>query len=328
VDPHDFQQRLGVALGIIARFAVRHDLAEDEIHQVVKYLALLFPCGAVAPPEVERADGSKEPVPCGQIHLFHKGLHRSTALVRTVDAGWLQHLSEWLQGGITHAWPGEFCCLDSLKEASDQALLAASVLEQVEEYKVEKCLEGVSPKVGTPWVLKAHGSLSGSSLKVMQDSTRLCVVCTEAGSDGASFWKLWTSSAADFLPVCGHCYSIMESNGLCKGTTVAPVASAANIREGRRCEACSEKHGKVIVTEGQDVPENAKADHRLQPCRCLVCRKCAEHVAWKERSVCPICSMRVQWLADERALIATGWRVTRPTANRPDKCGICVSRTK
>ena len=75
--------RLGVAIGIIARFAVRHDLAEDEIHQaasspvieartqprwtvlgakqlvqVVKYLSLLFPCGALAPPAVERADGS------------------------------------------------------------------------------------------------------------------------------------------------------------------------------------------------------------------------------------------------------------------------------
>ena len=78
--------RLGVAIGIIARFAVRHDLAEDEIHQaagmrsgsassseivqaetvgpmpmspeVVKYLSTLFPCGAIAPPAVERADGS------------------------------------------------------------------------------------------------------------------------------------------------------------------------------------------------------------------------------------------------------------------------------
>ena len=74
-----------MAIGIIARFAVRHDLAEDEIRQVasspvkqamaqprpvgllwvpkqlaqvVKYLSLLFPCGALAPPDVERADGS------------------------------------------------------------------------------------------------------------------------------------------------------------------------------------------------------------------------------------------------------------------------------
>ena len=30
--------------------------------------------------------------PCGQ------GLHRSHVLVRTVDASWLQHFSEWLQG--------------------------------------------------------------------------------------------------------------------------------------------------------------------------------------------------------------------------------------
>ena len=31
--------RLGVAIGIIARFAVRHDLAEDEIHQATTSLA-------------------------------------------------------------------------------------------------------------------------------------------------------------------------------------------------------------------------------------------------------------------------------------------------
>mmetsp|Transcript_59380 Transcript_59380/g.139085 ORF Transcript_59380/g.139085 Transcript_59380/m.139085 type:complete len:729 (-) Transcript_59380:121-2307(-) len=329
VDPQDFQLRLGVAIGIIARFAVRHDLAEDEIRQVVKYLSLLFPCGALAPPDVERADGSTEPVPCGQLLLFHKGLHRSSCLVRTVEAGWLQHLSEWLQGGVTHAWPGEFCCLESLKEVWDHGVLTASVLEQVEEYKVEKCLEGVSPKVGTPWVLKAHSSLSTSGLKVTQDATRLCVVCTDAGSDGANLWKLWATSSVDCLPVCGHCYAIMESNGLCKGATVAP-ASINNIREGRKCEACKEKPGRVIMTQGTAEAEyvEAKADHRLQPCRCLVCRKCAEKVAWSERSVCPICGMRVQWLADERALIATGWRVTRPTATRPDKCGICVSRAK
>jgi len=251
VDPQDFQLRLGVAIGIIARFAVRHDLAEDEIRQVVKYLSLLFPCGALAPPDVERADGSTEPVPCGQLLLFHKGLHRSSCLVRTVEAGWLQHLSEWLQGGVTHAWPGEFCCLESLKEVWDHGVLTASVLEQVEEYKVEKCLEGVSPKVGTPWVLKAHSSLSTSGLKVTQDATRLCVVCTDAGSDGANLWKLWATSSVDCLPVCGHCYAIMESNGLCKGATVAP-ASINNIREGRKCEACKEKPGRVIMTQDLD----------------------------------------------------------------------------
>ncbi|CAE7579422.1 unnamed protein product [Symbiodinium pilosum] len=327
VDPKDFQLRLGVAIGIIARFAVRHDLAEDEVHQVVRYLSMLFPCGALAPPAVERADGSKDPVYCGQNLLFHKGLHRSSCLVRTVEAGWLQHLSEWLQGGVTYAWPGEFFCLESLSEACNQGVLAASVLEQVEEYKVEKCLEGVSPKVGTPWVLKAHGSLSASGLKVMQDASRLCAVCTDAGSDATSLWKLWAASSGDFLPVCGHCYSIMESNDLCKGATVAP-ASINIIREGRKCEACAQKSGRVIVTEGQVPMESSKADHRLQPCRCLVCRKCAEKVAWNERSACPICGMRVQWLADERALIATGWRVTRPTTNRQDKCGICVSRAK
>eukprot|EP00435_Cladocopium_sp_Y103_P011467 s1879_g3.t1 len=97
----------------------------------------------------------KRPVVCGQNQLFHQGLHRSDVLVRTVDAGWLQHISEWLQGGVTYAWPGEFTCSESVAQASNQAVLTASLLEQVEEYKVEKCLEGLAPKVGTPWVLKA-----------------------------------------------------------------------------------------------------------------------------------------------------------------------------
>ncbi|CAJ1406102.1 unnamed protein product [Effrenium voratum] len=81
--------------------------------------------------------------------------------------------------------------------------------------------------------------------------------------------------------------------------------------------------------EGQELPENSRADHRLQPCRCLVCRTCAEKVACGQHSACPLCEMKVQWLADERALIATGWRVARPsTSTRPEKCGICVGRAK
>eukprot|EP00438_Fugacium_kawagutii_P034981 Skav226090 [mRNA] locus=scaffold4179:11702:17005:- [translate_table: standard] len=49
-------RRLDVAIGITARFVVRHDLTEEEA--VVKYIISLFPCGAVAPSCVERADGS------------------------------------------------------------------------------------------------------------------------------------------------------------------------------------------------------------------------------------------------------------------------------
>jgi len=324
-DPEDFQQRLQVAIGITARFVVRHDLSEDEAVQVVKYILSLFPCGAVAPSSVERADGSKRPVVCGQNQLFHQGLHRSDVLVRTVDAGWIQHISEWLQGGVTYAWPGEFTCCESVAQASNQAVLTASLLEQVEEYKVEKCLEGLAPKVGTPWVLKAHSSFSSSGLKVVQDPGRLCIVCTDGGSETGGFWKLWSSSVNDLLPVCAHCYRIMESNALCKGGTVEP-AQPNFTKEGRRCEACV-PNSRVISAE--DTSESCKADHRLQPCRCLVCRKCAEKVAWSERSACPLCDMRVQWLADERALIATGWRVTRASAvSRTEKCGMCGSRYK
>lgn len=327
-DPEDFQRRLAVAIGITARFVVRHDLAEEEAVQVIKYIVSLFPCGAVAPSSVERADGSKRPVVCGQNQLFHQGLHRSDVLVRTVDAGWLQHISEWLQGGVTYAWPGEFTCSESVEQASNQAVLTASLLEQVEEYKVEKCLEGLAPKVGTPWVLKAHGSFSSSGLKVVQDTARLCIVCTDGGSESGGFWKLWSSgSVNDLLPVCAHCYTIMESNSLCKGGTVEPTSQPNFTREGRKCEACASSSARVI--SAQDPSESSKADHRLQPCRCLVCRKCAEKVAWSERSACPLCDMRVQWLADERALIATGWRVTRASAgNRTEKCGMCGSRYK
>lgn len=71
-DPEDFQRRLAVAIGITARFVVRHDLAEEEAVQVIKYIVSLFPCGAVAPSSVERADGSKRPVVCGQNQLFHQ----------------------------------------------------------------------------------------------------------------------------------------------------------------------------------------------------------------------------------------------------------------
>ncbi|CAJ1406103.1 unnamed protein product [Effrenium voratum] len=248
-DATDFHRRLGVALGVIARFVVRHDMSEEDVRQVVRYIVSLFPCGAVAPPTVERADGSKRPVVCAQNQLFHQGLHRSNVLVRTVDAGWFQHLSEWLQGGVTYAWPGEFSCSESVAEASNQAVLTASILEQVEEYKVAKCLEGLAPKVGTPWVLKAHGSFSQSGLKVLQDSSRLCIVCTDAGSDTGSLWKFWTSSANDLLPVCAHCYQIMESNGLCKGSTIAPAAQANCGKEGRRCAACAQQPGRVIMTE-------------------------------------------------------------------------------
>eukprot|EP00435_Cladocopium_sp_Y103_P026161 s1879_g6.t1 len=79
--------------------------------------------------------------------------------------------------------------------------------------------------------------------------------------------------------------------------------------------------------EEKDSTESSKADHRLQPCRCLVCRKCAEKVAWSERSVqaCPLCDMRVQWLADERALIATGWRVTRESGRKSVECAEAVT---
>lgn len=215
-----------------------------------------------------------------------------------------------------------------MEQASNQAVLTASLLEQVEEYKVEKCLEGLAPKVGTPWVLKAHGSFSSSGLKVVQDTARLCIVCTDGGSESGGFWKLWSSgSVNDLLPVCAHCYTIMESNSLCKGGTVEPTSQPNFTREGRKCEACASSSARVI--SAQDPSESSKADHRLQPCRCLVCRKCAEKVAWSERSACPLCDMRVQWLADERALIATGWRVTRASAgNRTEKCGMCGSRYK
>ena len=47
-----------MALGITARFVVRHDLKDDEAMQIVKYILSLFPCGALAPSSVQRADGS------------------------------------------------------------------------------------------------------------------------------------------------------------------------------------------------------------------------------------------------------------------------------
>eukprot|EP00913_Durusdinium_trenchii_P004068 g3770.t1 len=76
-------------------------------------------------------------------------------------------------------------------------------------------------------------------LKVVQDTSRLCIICTDPGSESGGFWKLWSSSANDQLPVCVHCYKIMEINSLCKGGTVEPMVSTNMTREGRRCEACA-----------------------------------------------------------------------------------------
>ena len=59
----------------------------------------------------------------GKIPALGFGMGDQRSKVRTVDAGWFQHLSEWLQGllwpcgllrqlnlgpgGVTYAWPGE-----------------------------------------------------------------------------------------------------------------------------------------------------------------------------------------------------------------------------
>merc|ERR1712203_1204024 len=117
----------------------------------------------------------------------------------------------------------------------------------------------------------------------------------------------------------------MERHGLCSKGNVVVLADAGTMVQGLRCTACatSTAAGVIDVTP----QEHATADHRLQPCRCVVCRTCADAIAEQDRPSCPVCDARVRWMTDERALLETGWRTARTlAADQTDQCGFCVAR--
>lgn len=313
VNATELKRKLVAAEELVARFAVRHEISPEEILQLARYLVALFPCGAVAPPAVERSDGENLPVPCGQCQLFHKGLHRSGTLVRTLDAGWLQTFSEWLQGGVTYAWPGEYMCHPSVADLCDAAKVNESITALVEEYRVERCLEGLSQTVGTTWVVKAYKSFAPTGIPVRLDESRMCIMCTAGGSNTGERWS-WMGQTAQYLPVCGRCHEMMQVNSaqLCSNPrTLLLDAQVHAAKPG--CLAC----GKAVA-----IP-----DHRLQPCRCLVCRHCSERVVKSRRHpVCPLCESPVRWLVDDRAMLASGWRAAPRLGSgvRRASCGFCV----
>lgn len=309
-----FEGRLQASIGIVARFAVLREFSNEELDEVVAYLLALFPCGAEVPPEVERADGRSEPAVCGQCHLLHTSLHRSSVFVRTVQPDWLQGLSEWLMGGMTYAWPGAFICHPAVAEAYSATDLRAAIDAEIAEYRLEKCLEGLSSTMGAPWVLKAVSSMRKSLMDIRQDNSSTCAICMTKGTDPGVFWRLLIRSVGNFLPVCGNCNGMMEKHGLSIKRARASSAVEPELQE-QRCAVCKATSSQARTT-----------DHRLHPCKCAVCSACSERIAAQDWPVCPLCGSAFRWIADERALLGTGWRVVRACSGKEKSRGMCTGR--
>lgn len=312
------RQQVQIALGIIARFAVRHEMQQDECEQLLNYLRGLFPCGAVASKEVQPFDRSTHQVSCCQMRLFHNGLHRSSILVRTVEADWLQGLGEWLRGGVTHAWPGEFECHPSFLELDEPAGLTADLTEEIEAYKLQKCLEGLATEVGSPWVLKSYASLQNFSSKLRKDVSQMCVICMAKGVNPGFFSRIWLPPEGSHLSACQHCFAILEKHDLCR-----PDAGV-NAVSDQRCEACAGRDPWSGVRRTK--AEKRLADHRLFPCRCSVCKECAEASLIQDQPACPLCGQPLQRVVDERALANSTWpaavRRSRRNSQDPRSCSI------
>jgi len=331
VDAPAFRGRIDAAIGIVARFLVLREMPDDDFERILDYLLALFPCGAMAPGEVERIDHSALPVVCGQSKLFHSHMHRSSTLVRTTGASWLQCWSEWFQGGITYAWSGEFICHSAVEDLYNIEHIRTAVLEQAEEYRVEKCLQGLAREVGPTWVLRACKSLRASSTEIRHDTSRLCMICMAQGVDPGAFWRMWLRPCSESLAVCSHCYEILEQFSMISDYTALRIPDDSCAVQEPLCSACTSAVGLKggQCAQPMQIQSPRKANHRAHPCRCVLCTECAERAAevWTGTPFCPACDAPFQWLADERALLGTGWRAVRPTTTMHHKaCGICVSR--
>eukprot|EP00929_Paragymnodinium_shiwhaense_P023928 TRINITY_DN14869_c0_g2_i1.p1 TRINITY_DN14869_c0_g2~~TRINITY_DN14869_c0_g2_i1.p1 ORF type:complete len:721 (-),score=124.88 TRINITY_DN14869_c0_g2_i1:117-2279(-) len=300
-DPEVAKAKLRSALGLIARYAVRRQLSTEDVTQVIKYLLYLMPCGAVTTDNVERFDGKTHvPVVCGQMRILHGRVHRSAACVRTLDGTWLQDLSEWCRGGVVHTWPGEFECESCLADYDSVEATSAAISEEIEAYRLERCLEGLNPAVGFPWISRAHSSLSQSRIPIRRDNSRLCVICTTKGQSPGFFDKLWHTPPDDSLPACDCCYSMLRKHKLCGPEGDAAVASSS------RCEACFRRSdGYSMRTKSRP---KLPADQRLFPCGCIICINCTEELlSMQHPRQCPLCHLLVRWFVDERDLLKTGW---------------------
>lgn len=320
-------QQLQVCLSIIARFVVRRGVSGEEADDILRYLRGLFPCGSIASDLVVCFDQADRKVTCGQMRLFHTNLHRSSTFVRTVDADWLQGLAEWLRGGVTHAWSGEFQCHPAFREFDSEERLRAALAEEVEDFKLQKCLEGLAPQVGSPWVLKAHESLLKLGMRIRRDSTRMCVICMTPGVPPGFFSRILTGAGNEHrhLPACAHCSSILERHSLCQIDTRVEVRDLS-------CESCKGHDTSSWVTVRPMFSGMQHADHRLFPCRCSVCKLCGDIITKQADPACPLCGQFVRWMVDERALVKGGW----PAAVRRDQhrreqhrdCDTCGARRK
>lgn len=316
--------RIQTALGIIARFAVRRELSDEDIDRSVVYLLDLFPCGAAASNEVACFDGSRQPVLCGQMRLFHSLMHRSSALVKTVGADWWQGLSEWFRGGVTHAWLGEFSCHDAFREFDDRARLRSALNEEIEGYKLEKCLEGLAPQVGSPWVVKAHASLHRSGGRLRKDVSQMCLICMAKGVSPGFFNRIWLPSEGGHHPACEHCFAILERHNLC--------GQPGDVWD-QQCAACLRRDG----WPGARRPpvERRLADHRLFPCKCSVCIVCVDALVLHDFPACPVCGQPTRWIVDERELITSSWPAavrreghSRLAEQPRSSCNTCVGRRR
>lgn len=311
-------EQVQVALGIIARFTVRRELSTEDSDQLLTYLRGLFPCGAVATEEVEAFDRRTKQVCCGQMRLFHNNLHRSNTTVRTVAADWLQGLEEWFRGGVSHAWIGEYECHVAYQEYDDNERLRADLNEEVEAYKLQKCLEGISAQVGSPWVIKAHASLQVYSEKIRKDTSQICVICMAKGSSPGFFSRIWLPPEGSHLPACQHCYALLEKHDLCR----PDVGGAEGMMKDPFCEACLQADPWSGVRNPTAVKRYA--DHRLFPCRCSICKACAEGVTSQEYPDCPSCGQPLRWMVDERALVKSTWAAAVRGSMRTQDVSSCT----
>mmetsp|Transcript_54259 Transcript_54259/g.129332 ORF Transcript_54259/g.129332 Transcript_54259/m.129332 type:complete len:736 (-) Transcript_54259:113-2320(-) len=321
----DAKLRMKAAFGIAARFIVRRELPKEDVTEIAHYLLSLFPCGGIASGGVKRFDGNDGPVCCGRMRLMHESLHRSAVLVKTADAGWLQGVSEWFRGGIIHAWSGSFECHPDFTDINTLAGTRNAIEQEIEVYKVEKCLEGLSPEVGGPWAKLAFQSLHATGMDVRKDMSRMCLVCTAAGVEAGYLAWFWPPPQGNHLPVCELCYGTLERLDLV-GPDAGVIALENPTSSEQHCEACINRWD-TSRRVGQR-PRNT-ADHRLLPCKCPVCASCAVRVAAARHPICPLCDKRFRWSVDERALLRTGWpQSTRPRAKRDCArgCGCTSSR--
>merc|ERR1712232_832872 len=154
------------------------------------------------------------------------------------------------------------------------------------------------------------------------DHRRMCVICTSRSEEEETMWQIFKPRpTGNGFAVCSDCWKVLHDHGLCEGSSREILD--ADSQKVQRCLACAialdRPRGSILedIFGGtrpyyrQLQAEHRHADHRLRPCRCPICRKCAERVG-SQSHFCPLCETRVTNISDERALLETGWLSARP----------------